>query len=135
MLLQGIKALLLDARAPATEFGPAAARHTQGSGDGHRQRLSDGIPNPQTLRGRISSPQERMHQILTHILELMLAKNARCTSFRNAAFFLSKAAQIYVRDDVAEPLEKGASYLSSASQMGQYSKSSFPFPPISYYDD
>lgn len=65
----------------------------------------------------------------------MLAKSTSCTSFRNAAFFLSKAAQIYVRDDVAEPLGKGASYLSSVSQMGQYSKSSFPFPPISYYYD
>lgn len=107
-----VRALLPNARAPA------GAQCAQGFGKGHGKQLLDHIYKTQSLQGQdLISPREDTSDINSHTIA-DVCQNISCTRFRNATFFLSKAREIYVCDDVPKSLEKGAFYFSCVSQMG-----------------
>lgn len=131
-----IKALLPSARAPALELGPAAPRRVQGSGTGQGRHLLDHIQNPQSLQGQdLISPREDTSDINSHTIADVSQKTLVAQDSGMQHSSLSKTREIYVCDDIAKPLEKGEFCFSCVSQMGPYSKSSFPSSPIPYYYD
>ena len=136
-LLHGDSSFAAQCGGSCCRTGSTAPRCAQGSGKGHGRQLFDHIQNPQSLQGQdLISPREDTSDINSHTIadvsqKHQLHKIQECNTF----FPIKSQREIYVCDDVAKPLEKGAFYFSCVSQMGPYSKSSLPSSPISSHYD